>query len=111
MQSPSTHTPTPEQLNGHELARSWVFDVDVVTAKAFKPLPEVQPIAQRCVMSSAQLLIPISEAQAAEFTLGAEQLRRQAEFLYYSHPLEPSLEPSHGSAQRKLATTTEVPRL
>ena len=37
-----------------------------VTAKAFKPVPEVGPIARRCVLGEATLHIPISEAQAPE---------------------------------------------
>ena len=94
--------------NVHELSRSWAFDVDAVTAKAFKQLPEVAPIAARCIRSDARLMVPISEAQVGEFELAEDQLvRRQQEFIYYSQPLVPS----HGVAQRKLATPSDVPRL
>ena len=84
-----------------QLSRDWAFDVDVVTAKAFKPLPEVKPIGRRCVLSDARLLIPISEAQVREFELGEDELQRyEGGFLYYSEPITPS----HGSAQRKVVT-------
>ncbi|KAL1527811.1 hypothetical protein AB1Y20_009194 [Prymnesium parvum] len=93
--------------NVHELSRSWVFDVDVVSAKAFKPLLEVEPIARRCIISQAQLMVPISSAQVAEFSLTEQQLVRSGEFIYYSQRIEPS----HGSAQRKLVTIADCPEL
>ena len=86
--------------NVNELSRSWVFDCDVVSAKAFKPLNEVGPIARRCVRDRARLLVPISEAQTHEFALGEEKLQRQGELIYYSE----AIEPSHGVEQRKLIT-------
>ena len=91
----------PLTQNVRELCRSWAFDVDVVTAKAFKPLPEVGPIARRCISRSATLLVPISEAQVAEFSLGEAQLVREAgRFVYYSE----AVEPSHGVEQRKMVS-------
>ena len=84
--------------NVHEYCASWVFDVDVVTAKAFKPLPEVVPIARRAVMSGATLHIPISESQVAQYELAEAQLVRQGEFLYFREQVDAS----HGAAQRKL---------
>ena len=88
----------------HELARSWVFDVDYVTAKAFKPLPEVAPIGERCILRDARLLVPISEAQVAEFALSEEQLARRgaapcgSSLIYFSAPIAPS----RGASTRKL---------
>jgi 16S rRNA G527 N7-methylase RsmG len=91
----------PLTQNVNELSRSWCFDVDVVTAKAFKPLPEVAPIARRCIQGSARMLIPISDAQVVEFGLVEEQLERQGDnFLYYAE----ALEASHGTAQRNMAS-------
>ena len=126
----------PLTQNVNELARSWVFDVDVVTAKgiirpchstvlaefpccharwivalstlvtcrvvsAFKPLPEVAPIARRCILHDAQMLVPISAAQVREFSLSDEQLSRYgAEHVYYNEVISPS----RGAEQRKLVT-------
>jgi len=53
-------------LPWQECYTSSVFDVPAVTAKAFKPVPEVGPIARRCVLGEATLHIPISEAQVAQ---------------------------------------------
>jgi len=86
--------------NVNELSRSWFFDCDVVTAKAFKPLNEVGPIARRCVGENARLLVPISEAQVGEFSLDEEQLQRQGDLVYYSE----AIDASHGIDQRKLIT-------
>ena len=95
----------PLTQNVNELARSWCFDVDHVTAKAFKPLPEVEPIMRRCVMGDAQMLVPISEAQVREFALEEHQLERRGDsFLYYSTPITAS----HGSAQRKLVSVADA---
>lgn len=94
--------------NVNELARSWCFDVDVVTAKAFKPLPDVGPIGRRCILSDAQLLIPISRAQVEEFALTDSQLEQQGEeFVYYSE----AISASHGAAQRKLVSLEAVRNL
>ena len=93
--------------NVNELSRTWVFDVDVVTAKAFKPLPEVVPIAKRCVRKETRLLVPISEGQVREFELDEGQLAREGDFLYFSQQVSPS----HGSEQRKLATPGTAPSL
>ena len=60
--------------NVNELSREWAFDCDVVTAKAFKPLNEVGPIARRCVHERAQLLVPISEAQTREYVASPSEL-------------------------------------
>ena len=69
----------------NELSRRSYFDVDHVTAKAFKPLPEVGPIGERCILHDARLLVPISEAQVGEFALGEEKLERRGDgFIYYS---------------------------
>jgi 16S rRNA G527 N7-methylase RsmG len=91
---------TPLTQNVNELSRSWSFEVDFVTAKAFKPLPEVVPIARKCLATDAQLLVPISEAQVSEFSLTADELVREGDFVYYAEELSPS----HGTAQRKLIT-------
>ena len=96
---------TPLTQNVHELSRSWVFDVDVVTAKAFKPLPEVTPIGRRCILNDARLLVPISESQAKEFELGEDWLARRGDYLYFSEPLAPS----HGASQRKLVSAGSQP--
>ena len=72
----------------------------MVTAKAFKPLPEVGPIGSRCIAQDAQLLVPISEAQVREFALGEDRLARRGEFLYFSE----ALSPSRGASTRKLVT-------
>lgn len=91
--------------NVHELARSWAFDVDFVTAKAFKPLREVGPIGRRCLLHDAHMLIPISEAQVREFELDDAALHRAGkDFIYYSE----ALEPSHGTAQRKVISVEEA---
>ena len=75
---------TPLTQNVFELS-SWYFDVDVVTAKAFKPLPEVGPIGERCILHDARLLVPISEAQVGEFALGERNWERRGDgFIYYS---------------------------
>ena len=88
--------------NVFELSRSWVFDVDVVTAKAFKPLREVAPIGERCILHDARLLVPISAAQVAEFALTEEELARKGdEYIYYSQRLSPS----RGASTRKLVTS------
>lgn len=91
---------TPLTQNVNELSRSWYFDVDVVTAKAFKPLPEVGPIGAKCILGDAQLLVPISEAQVLEFELGEERLARHGDFLYFSE----ALSPTRDSSTRKLVT-------
>ena len=92
---------TPLTQNVFELSRAWYFDVDVVTAKAFKPLPEVGPIGERCILHDARLLVPISEAQVGEFALGEEKLERRGDgFIYYSE----AIAPSRGSETRKLVT-------
>lgn len=44
-------------LPWQECYTSSVFDVPAVTAKAFKPVPEVGPIARRCVLGEATLHI------------------------------------------------------
>ena len=91
----------PLTQNVNELARLWVFDVDVVTAKAFKPLPEVAPIARKCILGDAALYVPISEAQVREFALQEEQLTRHgADHIYYRE----AVCPSRGAEQRKLVT-------
>lgn len=92
----------PLTQNVRELYQSWAFDVDVVTAKAFKPLPEVGPIARRCISGHARLLVPISEAQVREFDLADDQLVRTGggRFIYFSE----AVEPSHGVDQRKLVS-------
>ena len=94
----SSYTPLTQNVN--EVSRSWTFDVDVVTAKAFKPLPEVRPIAEKCIMGDAQLLVPISEAQVREFTLGEERLERQGDYLYFSE----AIAASRDASTRKLVT-------
>lgn len=91
----------PLTQNVHELARSWTFDVDAVTAKAFKPLVEVGPIASKCVGGDSRLLVPVSEAQALELAIDDDALvRRGPRHLYYSE----ALQPSRGTAQRKLCS-------
>jgi len=123
----------PITCNVHELSRSWCFDVDIVTAKAFKPLAEVGPIARRCLASrDARLIVPVSASQAAELGLAEEQLVRlgaeawrgdaggesgEADALACLASEAESqsggssflyyserLRPSHGRAQRKLLT-------
>ena len=86
----------------NQLSRAWAFDVDVVTAKAFKPLNEVRPIARRAILGdAARLMVPISEAQVREFELAEEELLRvEGGFIYFSEPITPS----HGAAQRKIVT-------
>ena len=68
--------------------------------QAFKPLPEVAPIARRCLLGDATLHVPISEAQVAQFALPEERLARRGRFLYYRE----AVAPSHGAAQRKVVT-------
>jgi 16S rRNA (guanine527-N7)-methyltransferase len=97
---------TPLTQNVNELARSWVFDVDAVTAKAFKPLDEVGPIARKCVAGGARLVVPISEAQVREFGLAEPQLERRGEFVYFAQPIEPSRDVE----QRKLVSLQSHPR-
>ena len=53
----------PLTCNAHEWARSAFVDATFVTAKAFKPVHEVVPIARACVRDRALLLVPVSEAQ------------------------------------------------
>lgn len=98
----SAYTPLTQNVN--ELSRSWAFDCDVVTAKAFKPLNEVGPIARRCISEHAQLLVPISEAQVREFSLCEEQLSRRGPLIYYSE----AIRASHGMDQRKHVTQEAV---
>ena len=98
---------TPLTQNVHELSRSWAFDCDVVTAKAFKPLDEVGPIARRCVSDKARLLVPISQAQTKEFSLAEDQLSRHGDqFIYYVE----AIEASRGTEQRKMVTQESRPR-
>ena len=90
--------PIPNPNPNQECYTYSVFDVPAVTAKAFKPVPEVGPIARRCVLGEATLHIPISEAQVAQYELTEDQLVRQGRFLYYQE----ALTASHGAAQRNL---------
>ena len=53
----------------NELSRRSYFDVDHVTAKAFKPLEQVAPIAAACVRESALLQVPISTQQVSDLGL------------------------------------------
>lgn len=83
-----------------ELTRASAFDVRYVTAKAFKPLPEVLPLAQKAIAARARLLVPISEAQVLEHGGGASggrrvldpvaDLERVGEFIYFSRLVEAS---------------------
>ena len=57
----------------NELSRRSYFDVDHVTAKAFKPLEQVAPIAAACVRESALLQVPISTQQVSD--LGLAEVR------------------------------------
>lgn len=86
-----------------ELVRARAFDVSVVTAKAFKPLPDVLRLAPRAIADTATLCVPVSEPQAAELAadgvLDAEaELRRVEDFLYFRRELRPAL----SMAQRTL---------
>jgi len=99
----SNYLPLTQNVN--ELARSWCFDADVVTAKAFKPIPEVPPIARKCIRDAAQLLIPVSEAQVHEHSLQETKLHRDGRFVYFTEQLEPS----RGTTQRKLVTKECAP--
>lgn len=50
-----------------ELARGSPFAVKYVTAKAFKPLPDVIRIAQRSIEDEATLLVPVSRKQVVDY--------------------------------------------
>jgi 16S rRNA G527 N7-methylase RsmG len=78
-----------------ELSRLRVFDAAYVTAKAFKPLGEVVPLAEKAIMGRARILVPISEAQVVE--LGsqgvldpASEVERVGEFIYFARTIEAS---------------------
>jgi len=73
----------PITANVHEFARATYCDADFVTAKAFKPLPEVAPIAAACIKASALLHVPVSEAQIREMSIPDTQLLRRGQFVYY----------------------------
>ena len=67
----------------NELSRRSYFDVDHVTAKAFKPLEQVAPIAAACVRESALLQVPISTQQVSDLGLAESSLLRRGRFVYY----------------------------
>jgi 16S rRNA G527 N7-methylase RsmG len=73
----------PITANVHEFSRVTYCDADFVTAKAFKPLPEVAPIAAACISASALLHVPVSEAQIREMSIPETKLLRQGQFVYY----------------------------
>lgn len=98
-----------------ELSRTSAFDVRYVTAKAFKPLPEVLPLAKKAILRQAQLLVPISEAQVAEHGSGAKRLldpavdvERIGEFIYFSRQIEAS-RPA-GAKDKRIVITAPVGR-
>ena len=86
----------PLTSNVNELSRHSYFDVDHVTAKAFKPLGEVAPIAAACVRERALLTVPVSEAQVSDLGLAESALRRRGQFVYYHE----SVLASRGTAMR-----------
>ncbi|KAG8469136.1 hypothetical protein KFE25_007654 [Diacronema lutheri] len=78
-----------------ELSRASAFDVAYVTAKAFKPLPHVIPLAKKAIRARARLLVPISEAQVVEHSAGwkrvldpAVDLERVGPFIYFSREIK-----------------------
>ena len=81
---------TPITANVHEFARVSFVDADFVTAKAFKPLPEVAPIAAACVGRRALLHVPVSEAQVRDISLAESQLLRRGRFVYYREAVVPA---------------------
>jgi 16S rRNA G527 N7-methylase RsmG len=83
--------------NVHEFARSTYCDVDFVTAKAFKPLPEVAPIAAECIRASALLHVPVSEAQVREMAIPDSKLLRRGQFVYYRQQVRAA----RGTAKRQ----------
>lgn len=75
---------TPITDNVNEFSRRSYCSVDFVTAKAFKPLPEVAPIAAACIGKRALLQVPVSESQVSELKLDENQLVRSgSRFIYY----------------------------
>ena len=54
----------------NQISRTTAFDVDYVTAKAFKPLEKVIGIASRAIYRKAELLVPVSTNQ---ISLGANE--------------------------------------
>eukprot|EP00310_Coccolithus_braarudii_P014967 CAMPEP_0183349158 /NCGR_PEP_ID=MMETSP0164_2-20130417/13429_1 /TAXON_ID=221442 /ORGANISM="Coccolithus pelagicus ssp braarudi, Strain PLY182g" /LENGTH=230 /DNA_ID=CAMNT_0025520839 /DNA_START=27 /DNA_END=720 /DNA_ORIENTATION=+ len=70
----------PLTCNVHEFARSSYFDADFVTAKAFKPLDEVVPIAEVCLRKRALLHVPVSEIQVRHLALAESQLYRRGKY-------------------------------
>ena len=77
--------------NVREYCRLHCFDVSFVTAKAFKPLAEVVPIAAACVGDNAVLHVPVSESQVQKLGLEEPRLRRVgAGFIYYAERVSAS---------------------
>ena len=73
-----------------ELCRKWAFDVEFVTAKAFKKLPEVLAIAESCIAHACDLVIPISEAQKAQAQgMGARVVQQGPDYFYFIKPIKP----------------------
>ncbi|KAJ1633839.1 rRNA small subunit methyltransferase G-domain-containing protein [Pavlovales sp. CCMP2436] len=82
-------------INIVELSRAQAFDVSYVTAKAFKPLNEVIPLARKAIIARARLLVPVSEPQIAELAGQkvldpATDLERIGEFTYFSRDIDAS---------------------
>jgi len=87
----------PLTTNVHEFARSYYCDVDFVTAKAFKPLPEVPPIAAMCLGERALLQVPVSEAQVGDLDISDDELHRRGRFIYFRRQVTAS----RGTSKRK----------
>eukprot|EP00316_Scyphosphaera_apsteinii_P012888 CAMPEP_0119314862 /NCGR_PEP_ID=MMETSP1333-20130426/34070_1 /TAXON_ID=418940 /ORGANISM="Scyphosphaera apsteinii, Strain RCC1455" /LENGTH=229 /DNA_ID=CAMNT_0007320061 /DNA_START=154 /DNA_END=843 /DNA_ORIENTATION=+ len=93
----------PITTNVHEFARHSCCDVDFVTAKAFKPLPEVSPIAALCVRQRALLSVPVSEAQVRDLQLNESKLLRCGKFIYFQEDVMAA----RGLSKRKVVTITK----
>jgi len=84
------HNYVPLTCNVHEFSRSSYCDVDFLTAKAFKPLDEVVPIAQVCIRASALLYVPVSQAQVRDLSLPEQQLHRRGKYIYFRKAIKAS---------------------
>jgi 16S rRNA G527 N7-methylase RsmG len=78
-----------------EFCRGRAFPAKYVTAKAFKPLVEVLPLAAKAIASEAQLLVPLSEAQLGELAAQrvldpAQDVERVGPYLYFARAISPA---------------------
>lgn len=95
----------PLTCNVREFCRTHYCDADFVTAKAFKPLPEVAPIAAACIGAKATLHVPVSEAQVCELKLAEHSLRRVGGSFIYHRQVVSASRVTDGRSKVSLSST------